>query len=61
MPYMRFMPAAKQFPHKQLLQLDAEMKERIDDFRYRERFASEAAAIRELITRGLAAKPKAKR
>jgi len=43
-------------PHKRLLQLDDELKEAINDFRYRERIPSEAEAIRELIRRGLAAK-----
>lgn len=43
-------------PHKRLLLLDAELKDAINEFRFRERFASEAEAIRELIRRGLAAK-----
>ena len=60
------MPKETTLPHKRLLQLDDALKQRIDDFRYRERFPTEAAAIRELIARGLAsvepkAKPKAKR
>jgi hypothetical protein len=58
------MPKEATLPHKRLLQMDDDLKKRIDDFRYRERFPSEAAAIRALIGRGLAAsapKPKAKR
>lgn len=47
------MPKAITHPHKRLLQLDDEQKQQIDDFRYRERFPTEAAAIRELIARGL--------
>jgi len=58
------MPKPETLPHKRLLQLDDELKRAIDDFRYRERFPTEASAIRELIRRGLTAtkpKPKAKK
>lgn len=54
------MPRQELFPHKQLLALDDELKQAIDDFRYRERFPTESAAIRELIRRGLGNPPKAK-
>lgn len=49
------MPKPATHPHKRLLQLDDQLKQQIDDFRYRERFPTEAAAIRELIARGLKA------
>ena len=58
--YITSMPKQELFPHKQLLALDAELKQAIDDFRYRERFPTEAAAIRELIRRGLGSPTKPK-
>lgn len=54
--YIGNMPKPETLPHKRLLQLDDELKKAIADFRYRERFPTEAAAIRELIRRGLKAK-----
>lgn len=51
------MPKPETLPHKRLLQLDSAMKKAIEDFRFRERFKTEAEAIRELIRRGLASKP----
>jgi hypothetical protein len=50
-------PKQATHPHKRLLQLDDALKAQIEDFRYRERFPTEAAAIRELIARGLKAPP----
>ena len=56
------MPTSIRFQNRQILQLDDDMKQRISDFRFSERFPTEAAAIRELIVRGLtASKPKSKR
>ena len=43
------------FSHKRLLQLDDELKQQIDDFRFARRFKTEADAIRELIRLGLEA------
>jgi len=40
--------------YKQVV-LDAELNQRLDEFRFEERFKSEAAAIRELMRLGLAA------
>jgi hypothetical protein len=52
------MPKQSTHPHKRLLQLDDDLKRRIEDFRFKERFPTESAAIRELIARGLAASAK---
>jgi len=52
------MPKHQTHPHKRLLQLDDDLKSKIEEFRYRERFPTEAAAIRELLARGLAVSPK---
>lgn len=63
MGYSGGMPRESTHPHKRLLQLDDELKGKIEEFRYSERFPTEAAAIRELIRRGLeaSANPKKKR
>lgn len=59
--YIGGMPKPETLPHKRLLQLDDELKQAIADFRFRERFPTEAAAIRELLRRGLKAKPSKRR
>ena len=64
--YTTAMPKQKLLTERRLIQFDADLAAQIADFRFRERFASETAAVRELITRGLKAskpdpKPKAKR
>ena len=47
------MARAEQFPISKLVRLDEALAERINEFRFRERFKTEADAIRELIRRGL--------
>ena len=47
------LPRPEQFPISQLVRLDEVLAERINEFRFRERFKTEADVIRELIQRGL--------
>jgi hypothetical protein len=47
------MPKPKLLTEKRLIQFDAVLAQKIEDFRFRERFTTESAAIRELIARGL--------
>ena len=47
------MARPEQFPISKLVRLDEALAERINEFRFRERFKTEADAIRELIRRGL--------
>jgi len=47
------MARSEQFPTSHLVRLDEVLAERINAFRFRERFKTEADAIRELIRRGL--------
>jgi Arc/MetJ-type ribon-helix-helix transcriptional regulator len=47
------MARPEQFPISKLVRLDKDLAERINEFRFRERFKTEADAIRELIRRGL--------
>ena len=49
----RSLARSEQFPTSQLVRLDEALAERINAFRFRERFKTEADAIRELIRRGL--------
>ena len=57
------MAKQKVLTERRLIQFDADLAAQIADFRFRERFTTETAAVRELIARGLKAseaKPKAK-
>jgi Arc/MetJ-type ribon-helix-helix transcriptional regulator len=47
------MARPEQFPIAKLVRLDEALAERINEFRFRERFKTEADAIRELIRRSL--------
>ena len=47
------MARSEQFPIFRLVRLNEVLAERINTFRFRERFKTEADAIRELIRRGL--------
>ena len=47
------MPRPEQFPISKLVRLEKDLAERINEFRFRERFKAEADVIRELIQRGL--------
>ena len=47
------MPRPEQFPISKLVHPDEVRAERIGEFRFRERFKTEADVIRELIQRGL--------
>ncbi len=47
------LPRPEQFPISKLVRLDEVLAERINEFRFRERFKPEADVIRELIQRGL--------
>jgi hypothetical protein len=47
------LPRPEQFPIPQLVRLDRALAKSIIEFRFRERFKTEADAIRELIRRGL--------
>jgi Arc/MetJ-type ribon-helix-helix transcriptional regulator len=47
------MARSEQFPISQLVRLDEVLAERINEFRFRERFKTEADVIRELVQRGL--------
>ena len=47
------MARPEQFPVSKLLRLDEVLAESISEFRFRNRFKTEADAIRELIRRGL--------
>jgi len=47
------MARSEQFPISQLVRFDEVIAERINEFRFRERFKTEADAVRELIRRGL--------
>jgi Arc/MetJ-type ribon-helix-helix transcriptional regulator len=49
----RSLPRPEQFPISKLVRLDEALAERINEFRFRERFKPEADVIRELIQRGL--------
>jgi hypothetical protein len=42
-------------PHQKLVKMDAELNRRLSDYRFANRFKSEAAAIRELMRLGFAA------
>lgn len=48
-----FMARPLTYPHRRLLQLDDQLKEKIDDFRFSRRYKTEADAIRALIQAGL--------
>jgi hypothetical protein len=47
------MARSEQFPISKLVRLDEVLAERINAFRFRERFKPEADVIRELVQRGL--------
>jgi len=47
------LPRPEQLPISKLVRLDEVLAERINAFRFRERFKTEADVIRELIRRGL--------
>ncbi len=51
--YLLVMARPEQFPIAKLVRLDEALAERINEFRFRERFKTEADAIRELIRRSL--------
>ena len=55
--YFNSMARDERYPHKRQLQLDTELKEALENYRFAERFNHEAEAIRALMRKALGLPP----